>query len=97
MYSVRNIRYFEKPGGIDIYADLFRGEVQVGWLEQAAYGHPDVFFYSNELLEKFEAETGQIVNETGWEEFVEFLIQDCERKFLGPEEYDKLLQEVLNG
>lgn len=96
-YSVRNIRYFEKPDGVDIYADIFRGEEKVGWLEQAAYAAPFVYFDSIEISEKFEAETGQIINSVGWEEFIEFLVQECEKKFYGPEEYDKMLQEVLNG
>lgn len=97
MYSVRKIRYFEKPDGIDIFAELYRGENQIGWLEQAAYQAPHVFFDSLEIKKKFETETGQIVNETGWEEFVEAMIQKCEREYYGPAEYDKLLQEVLNG
>lgn len=97
MYSVRNMRYFEKPSGVDIYADLFRGDVKVGWLEQAAYQPPHVYFHSTELLREFEAETNQIVNSVGWEEFVEYLVQECERKYHGPEEYDRMLKEVLNG
>lgn len=97
MYSVQNIRYFEKPDGIDIFADILRGEEKVGWLEQAAYEAPRVYFDSVEVRRKFEAETGQVVDSVGWEEFVEYLIQDCERKYYGPAEYDKLLQEVLNG
>lgn len=97
VYSVRHIRYFEKPDGIDIFADVFRGEEKVGWLEQAAYSAPLVYFDSAEIMRKFEAETGQVINSVGWEEFVEFLIQECEKRYYGPEEYDKMLQEVLNG
>lgn len=97
MYSVRNIRYFEKPTGIDIYADFFRREEKVGWLEQAAYQPPRVFFHTTDKMEKFEAETGQLVNQTGWEEFIEFMVQECEKQYYTPEEYERMLLEVLNG
>lgn len=97
MYSIKNIKYFEKPTGIDIFADFYRGKERVGWLEQAAYGVPSLYFHSGELAEKFEAETGQLINSTGWEEFVEFMVQECEKKFLGPEAYDMMLENILNG
>lgn len=97
MYSVKHMRYFEKPTGIDIYADFYRKNQKIGWLEQAAYQAPSIYFHSSEFAKKFEAETGQLINSTGWEEFVEFMIQECEKKFVGPEQYDMMLKEVLNG
>lgn len=97
MYNLINIKYFEKPTGIDIFAEIQRGDEHVGWLEQAAYQAPHIYFHSTEIQEKFETETGAEVNGPGWEVFVERMIQDAERKFHGPEEYDKMLGEVLNG
>lgn len=97
MYTVNNIRYFEKPGGVDIFAEIFDKDKKVGWIEQAAYQAPQVYFYSEEARTQFKFETGQAADELGWEEYIESLIQDCERKFYGPEEYDRLLKEVLNG
>lgn len=93
-YYINNLKYFEKPGGVDIFAEIYRDADKIGWLEQAAYDAPAVYFYSVEKKENFVSEMG---DESNWDVIVEEMIQDCERKFYGPEQYDKMLKEVLNG
>lgn len=97
-YYINKLKYFEKSEGVDIFAEIYDGEKKVGWIEQAAYHAPAVYFDTPERRQEFIDSTGTSPEDGGeWEAVIEGLIQDCERKFYGPEEYDKMLAEVLNG
>lgn len=97
-YYINNLKYFEKSEGVDIFAHLYDGDKKVGWIEQAAYRAPEVYFDSPEKRQEFIEFNGTAPDDgMEWEAVIEGLIQDCERKFYGPEQYDKMLKEVLNG